>query len=439
VTVDLLSFDGTERCRGAFAAPDRYRVLRASFDGDGPFAVRGAGLSYCQASAAEGVTSVTSRHFDRLLAFDPVRLRVTVEPGVTVGDLLRFAVAHDAVFPVLPGHPAITVGGCAGFNVHGKTQHDVGHFSDHVVELTLLHPDHGELVCSRDEHPDVFDLTLGGMGLTGWIASLTLQLVPLPGHTVRRTVHRVANLAEAADLMASLRDAGDDGDALYAWNDLNRRGARFGRGMVYVETYEECSRPSRVRYRRLAPGRRSRVRLGGSRLATEAVNLGYRCRDRWPRSALRSVEAAAFPINGNEVYYRLFGRRGFREYQMAVPTAAWPAAVGEVERAVHDTGVPVTLGSLKLFAGEPHLLWFRSDGVCLTVDAAEGERTRRLFSRLDAVARGHGALVNLSKDSRVDAETVRAVYPGYDEFRHRLHDFDPARRFDSMLRRRIGV
>jgi decaprenylphospho-beta-D-ribofuranose 2-oxidase len=194
-----------------------------------------------------------------------------------------------------------------------------------------------------------------------------------------------------------------------------------------------------VRYRRLEPGPRGRLRVGGSRLATEAVNLGYRARDRWPGGAVRSVEDAAFPINGHEVYYRLFGRRGFREYQMAVPTSAWPAAVGEVERALRESGVPVTLGSLKLFAGQPRLLWFRTDGVCLTVDAAEGERTRRLFARLDALAREHGALVNLSKDSRVDAETVRAVYPGYDEFRRRLHDFDPGRRFDSMLRRRIGV
>jgi decaprenylphospho-beta-D-ribofuranose 2-oxidase len=209
--------------------------------------------------------------------------------------------------------------------------------------------------------------------------------------------------------------------------------------MVYVEAYEESRRPDRVRYRRLEPGPRGRLRLGGSRLVTEAVNLGYRARDRWGRGAVRSVEDAAFPINGNEVYYRLFGRRGFREYQMVVPTAAWPAAVGEVERAVRESGVPVTLGSLKLFAGRPRLLWFRADGVCLTIDAADGERSRRLFARLDALAREHGALVNLSKDSRVGAETVRAVYPGYDEFRRRLHDFDPERRFDSMLRRRIGV
>jgi decaprenylphospho-beta-D-ribofuranose 2-oxidase len=94
---------------------------------------------------------------------------------------------------------------------------------------------------------------------------------------------------------------------------------------------------------------------------------------------------------------------------------------------------------LKLFRGERRLLWFQGDGVCLAIDVAAGERAHRLFGRLDRVALEHGGLVNLSKDSRLDATTVQALYPGYDEFRTRLREHDPERRFDSMLRRRIGV
>lgn len=436
---EIVSFDGTESCRGTVETADRYRELHRLLARPGPLAVRGAGLSYALASAGEGATSVSTRLFDRFLAYDADRLQVTVEPGVTVGALLRFAVAHGAYPPVLPGHPSITVGGCAGFNVHGKSQHDVGLFSDHVVALTLLHPDHGELACSRHENPDVFRLTLGGMGLTGYIASLTLQLGPLPGRAVRTDVHEVGDLTEAADVLAA---HGGGGATLYSWNDLNRRGRRFGRGLVFVESFVERppgEAPARVRYRRLEPGRRRRPRLLGTRPAVAAVNLGFRARERLRPAGVRPVEDAAFPINGSEAYFALFGRRGFREYQLVVPTAAWPAATAAVERAVREAGVPVTLGSLKLFAGPPELLWFRADGVCLAVDAPESASTRRLFARLDETAVAHGCPVNLSKDSRVDAATVENVYPGYDDFRRRLHDFDPHRRFDSTLRRRIGV
>jgi decaprenylphospho-beta-D-ribofuranose 2-oxidase len=436
---ELVSFDGTETCCGVVVEPGRYRDLRALLSGPGPFAARGAGLSYCQASAGDGVTTISTRSFDRFLAFDADRLRVTVEPGVTVGELVRFAVGRGAWFPVLPGHPAITVGGCVAFNVHGKSQHDVGCFSDHVVSLTLLHPDHGELVCTPTDNAGVFELTLGGLGLTGYIATITLQLQPLPGPGIRRRAHPVANLTEAVELMRSLAGHGGGGGTLYSWNDLNQRGPRFGRGIVHAESFEPVAPPSRGRHRRLVPGRRHGPPVGRMRVASRVLNAGYTARERLTGSRVRSVDDAAFPINGNEAYYRLFGRRGFREYQVLVPPDAWAAAAREVERAVAVAGVPLTLGSLKLFRGDAKLLWFRGDGVCLAIDVAAGDAADRLFARLDRVALDHGGVVNLSKDSRLAAATVSASYPGYDEFCRRLGEHDPKRRFDSMLRRRIDV
>jgi decaprenylphospho-beta-D-ribofuranose 2-oxidase len=436
---ELVSFDGTEGCRGALVEPARYGDLRAVLAGPGRFAARGAGLTYCQASAGDGVTSISTRWFNRFLAFDGDQLRVTVEPGVTVGELARFAVGRGAWFPVLPGHPAITVGGCVAFNVHGKSQHDVGCFSDHVVSLTLLHPDHGELVCTPNDNAGVFELTLGGLGLTGYITSVTLQLQPLPGPGIRRRGHQVANLTEAVALMRSLAHDGMGGGTLYSWNDLNQRGPRFGRGIVHAESFEPAAPSSRGRYRRLVPGRRRGPQIARARGTARVLAAGYTARERLSGGRVRSAEDAAFPINGNEAYYRLFGRRGFREYQMLIPNDAWAAAAGEIQRAVAAAGGPLTLGSLKLFRGDAKLLWFRDDGICLALDVAAGDAADRLFARLDRVALDHGAVVNLSKDSRLAAATVRALFPGYDEFRRRLAAHDPERRFDSMLRRRIDV
>jgi decaprenylphospho-beta-D-ribofuranose 2-oxidase len=439
VARELVSFDGTEACRGAVVRPGRYRDLRAVLAGPGPFAARGAGLSYCQASAGDAVTTISTRSFNRFLAFDADRLRVTVEPGVTVGELVRFALGRGAWLPVLPGHPAITVGGCVAFNVHGKSQYDVGCFSDHVASLTLLHPDHGELVCDPNDHANIFELTLGGMGLTGYIATITLQLQPLPGPGIRRTAHWVGNLTEAVDLMQSRAASGKRGVTLYSWNDLNQRGPRFGRGIVHSESFEqEAPRPS-DRYRRLVTGHRHGPQIGRTRVATRVLNAGYMARQRLTGNRVRSVEDAAFPINGNEAYYRLFGGRGFREYQVVIPSNAWASAAREVQRLVVAADVPVTLGSLKLFRGDAKLLWFRGEGVCLAIDVAAGDATCRLFAQLDRVALDHEGLVNLSKDSRLVGATVSALYHGYDEFCQRLCDHDPKRRFDSMLRRRIGV
>jgi decaprenylphospho-beta-D-ribofuranose 2-oxidase len=433
VKTRLRSFDGTEHCDSSLEAPDRYSTLFRALTGDRGHAVRGGGLSYCLAGAAAHGTTVSMEQFDRVLDFDADRRRVTVESGMTVGALNDFVVARGCYFPVLPGHPSITVGGCAGFNVHGKTQHNIGHFSDHVVALTLFHPDHGEVRCGDGGDRELLALTLGGMGLTGCILDVTLQLQPLAADAVRRTVHRVANLHEAVEVMRGL-----DADALYSWNDLNARGGRFGAGVVYEERFQPGDVRSTSRYRRLQARRRPTPRLWNA-ATVRMVNAVYPLRDLARPNRVKSVHDAAFPINGSEAYFAGFGFHGFHEYQMVVPHDAWTDAVGDLDRAIARSGTPVTLGSLKLFAGSPHLLWFRGDGVCVTIDVAAGPDARALFGVLDRLAIDYRAKVNIAKDSRLAASTVAAVYPEYDAFRTQLDAFDPKRRFDTPLRRRLDL
>lgn len=433
MTTRFLSFDGTEECSSRLAEPDRYSALFRSLTDAPQCAVRGGGLSYCLAGASDGGTTVSMRLFDRILDFDAERRTVTVEPGVTVGALHDFVVDQGCYFPVLPGHPSITVGGCVGFNVHGKTQHTIGHFSDHVASLTLFHPDHGELRAGEGGDADLLELTLGGMGLTGCILDVTLRLQPLRGNAVRRTVHPVADVREAVEVMTGL-----DADALYSWNDLNARGDRFGAGVVYEERFEDRHPGSKVTYHRLRAHRR-RGPSAWNTATVRTLNRLYPVRDAMRPDRLQSAHDAAFPINGSEAYFAAFGGRGFRECQLLVPHEAWADAVVDLERAITRSALPVTLGSLKLFAGSSRLLWFAGDGICVTVDVPAVPEGRALFGRLDDLAVDYGAKVNIAKDSRLTAATVATLFPEYDEFRTRLERFDPARRFDTPLRRRLEL
>lgn len=435
-TTRFVSFDGTEHLTAEFEEPGRRRALAELLDSKSPCAARGSGLSYCLASAGHGVTTISTRHFDRVVDFEPDRRLLTVEPGFTVGRLVEFGVDHASYFPVLPGHPSISVGGCTAFNVHGKTQHNVGHFEDHVESLVLVHPDHGELQCSRSTNSALFDLTVGGMGLTGVISSVTLRLQPLRGNSVRRTAHRVANVWEAAELMLEL--AGE-ADALYSWNDLNRSGERFGCGVVYDERFEDRKIDDSSRYRTLRPDARRLPVNAYRRPVARAINHSFLATATIRREQRMSVHDGAFPINGREPYYHLFGRKGFREYQLVVPYEAWIGAARELRRLLEHARLPVTLGSLKLFAGANRHLWFRGDGVCLTLDVPATSDSAALFADLDRLALHHGAIVNLAKDSRIEANTVRELFAGYDGFFGAIADFDPRRRFDSALRQRLEV
>ena len=435
---ELASFDGTERATAEVRRPDRYRHLFAALSSEGAAIPRGAGLSYCGASFGDGVRSISSRRFNRILELDASSGQIVVEPGLSVGELFDFAVARGWYPPVLPGHPAITVGGCVACNVHGKSQYHGGCFAEHVSELSVFHPGHGEITCSPEARKELFELTAGGFGLTGFITRVKLRLVPLAGHGVRRRRIPVADLNEAVRVMEAECDAAD---SLYAWNDLNRRGPAFGRGVVYSERFAGEARPARQGFRDLDPARRGRFGVSFFRRSSAILfsrSYGWLESHR-SREELLDLAAAAFPIHGKEIYYALFGRRGLREYQMLIPREAWESVAEELERLLAKSGVAATLGSLKLFRGRSSLLDFCGTGVCLAIDVPAGRRTHELFTGLDDLVLRAGGLVNLSKDSRATGELAERIFPEYERFKDALAAHDPGRRFDSALRRRLGV
>lgn len=434
IAQSLRSFDGTERTQGRGARPERRRDLAAAIASDASFIGRGAGLSYCAASMGDGVLSVDMTRLDRVLSFDPATHAITVEPGLSVGVLTDLLAARGRWLPPLPGYPTISVGGCVAFDVHGKSQLHSGTFGDWVLSLRLLHPAHGEVECSRSEHPGLFELTVGGMGLTGLITSVTLKTAPLPGSALEIEVVPVASLYEAP---ACMYEKAANVACLYSWHDLTRSGRELGPGIVFVERFVQAGLTA-PRGPRLDVSMRAPLGLW-SRLFTSLALRGYRATQRPGRPRVLPLRQALFPIHGLEVYYFAFGRRGLREYQVIVPRERWSAFLDGLRPLLASARLPITLASLKLFAGSARHLRFNGAGVCLALDVPAVPAALSFFAALDELAYRHEARINLSKDSRVERETCRRLFPDYDAFATELRAFDPARRCRSRLRERLGV
>lgn len=431
----LISFDGTESVEAECLRPDRYRHLFAAV-ADGCVIARGAGLNYCLASGGAQTRSVSITRFDRILSFDPGTGLVTVEAGISLGKLFRFSVPKGWLLPVMPGHPGITVGGCIACNVHGKNQYKDGAFLSVVDELTLYHPDHGELRCSPRENAGLFRLTLGGFGLTGVILTVRLKLQKTAGASYRLRRRRVGGLVETAEI---LKELAPQAQLLYSWHDLN--GSAFGRGYVYSAYWQEARKEAALHYSHLDAEVRASWRVPlFNRLTAPLGAAAYRLEQRLsPAEETVSLASAAFPTVGKEFYFKLFGRPGFRDYQALIPAAAWKDAAEDLQGLIRRRGIAVTMSSLKVFRGKTEHLNFDGDGVCAALDVADGAAALEFFADLDAWVAASGGIFNLSRDSRFEASLVRKVYPEYDRFRSELLAFDPKRRFDSALRRRLDV
>ena len=406
---------------------------------------RGNGRSYGDAALNPGLT-LSMLAMDRLQAFDPDTGLLTCQAGVRLSDILATFVPRGWFPVVVPGTELVTVGGMIAADVHGKNHHRDGSFGAHVESLTLATGDGETRRCSRSENADLFRATLGGMGLTGVILSASFRLRPVDSAFI------LAETIATRDLDDTLALFEGSGDRPYsvAWIDCLARGAKLGRSLVSRGGWlARSSLPARLASNplRVASPARLAVRVDApsallNRTSIRLFNALHYRRGR-VRGGERPVHYGSFffPLDRMEAWNRLYGRRGFVQYQCVLPKAESRRGVRALLECVAAAGSGPFLTVLKLFgpAGEG-MMSFPLEGYTLALDFPMRAGTVALLNRLDAIAHARGGRVYLAKDACCAPERVRQGYPRLDEFNAiRTGAARGAHRFASALSRRLGL
>lgn len=434
----FVSFDGTVRAEGRLQRPDRYRYWRGDLSA-GPRISRGAGLSYSAASFGADGLSVEHRSFDRILDFDAARGLVEVEPGISLAALHRFLAPRGLHLPIQPGHGSISVGGCIGADVHGKNQSRDGTFVNQVESLTLLHPAHGKVELSPEREPELFRLTCGGYGLTGHILRARLRAAPALTNWVEV---KATPFTDAGEGLARLRHSTSDADYAYTWHDMASPETGFGSGFLFEARFvpQQAQVPAAPSPNLSAAGR-ARWPVGLlNRFTARGLNMVFRRQQCCALNGKRvSLQDALFPTEKAQLYFKLFGAKGFREYQAIIPEPAIGDYLDSIRGYARKNPVPITLASAKAFAGVHDLLRFTGAGICFAVNMPAGAEADGFMAFLDARVMALGGTPNIIKDSRLPRAVVDACYPEADRFRSALKAFDPQRLFRSGLSERLGL
>lgn len=429
------SFDGSVSIAAEHQRPDRYRHLE-SLSAEKPLIARGGGYSYSAASFGQDSRVQEMTKFDRFLEFDPQKLTLKLEAGVCLADLLAWAIKRGLYFPVIPGYPLITVGGCVAADVHGKNPFRDGTFGDWVKEITLFHPDKGYQLVSPETLPDLFHLTCGGFGLTGIITSVTLQLVELPSNRVDIARHPVSGLMDAVGLLSR-----DQGDFCYSWHD-GTPGRNFGRGFVFSGRWAESEgEDTTLSFKPMTSETRGRLPFSiWNPVTARVANSVFRLTNLVGRGQeTKKLLEVSFPFAGNTAFHRFFGRPGLREAQVLVADDRIERFLESLEAIVSSTRPPTMMLSMKRFAGRQQSLSMSGSGYLLAVDCFMNDKTDAFFQQLDELTIREQGQPNLTKDSRLPKRVAEQCIANYGRFRDGLNGYDPARLFRSELSARIGL
>ncbi len=429
------TFDGTVRLSTKHQRPDRFCHLEAP-DSTNYRIPRGGGYAYSAASFGEHSLVQEMTQFNRFLEFDAQTLTLKVEVGVRLIDLMEWALQRQLYFPVLPGYPLITVGGCVAADVHGKNPYKDGTFADWVKQLTVFHPQKGYQSCSPAVNPELFSMTCGGYGLTGVIVDVTLQLAKLPAPWIALTRKTVGSLEEAESELSSC-----DADIAYSWHDATA-GSNFGKGIVYTGRWMDAkAQPRPLKFHPMTATSRARLPVSAwNGLSARIANSGMLLYGRYKKDvSVMSVMDASFPFASNVYFHKLFGRPGLRETQFLVSEDNIGPCSQALNRLVCETRAPTMMLSLKRFHGVQKSLSMSGTGYLVAIDCYRNAKTDLFMHQLDQLILDVGGQPNLSKDSRIPQEVAELSITSFAQFKQDLFAYDAGRIMRSELSQRLGL
>lgn len=373
----------------------------------------GAGLSYGDSCLAASNHVLHTRRLDRFLSADWNSGVLTAECGVTLGDILAVAITRGWFLSVTPGTKYITLGGAIANDVHGKNHHRRGTFGCHVRRFGLLRSDKGRMTCSADENSELFSTTIGGLGLTGIIEWAEIQLVPIRSSRISTVTQRFNDLDEFFSLSGELDERHE---FCVSWIDCIARGKGAGRGVYMAGDFVEDGQLAIEDKRKLTVPLTPPVSLVNG-LSLSAFNAIY-----WHkapasrRHATVGYDSFFYPLDAILKWNRIYGPRGFQQYQALIPEAQARAGIGALLKAIADSGTGSFLAVLKRcgHVKSPGLLSFPQPGTTLALDFPQDERlTTTLFPRLDAIVREAGGRLYPAKDAHWSGEDFRRSYPAW--------------------------
>ena len=391
----------------------------------------GNGRSYGDSCLNGGAGVIRTRGLDKLIAWDAQHGVLSCEAGVLLQDIIAFALPQGWFVPVTPGTQFVTIGGAIANDVHGKNHHAAGSFSRHVQSFELLR--------STGERLDVDRARQTGV---------------VHGDRRRARPHRPDHARHAAaQARVRAEPAGDQAPVPFAGGVLRRRrrtagDARIHGGMDRLRRARTASAAAASMAPPITPegaaeqsaGRPRRVPLDPPMslvgpLSLRLFNAAY-FRQPLPDGP-RCVHYRPFfyPLDGIEEWNRIYGPRGFFQFQCVVPPEAARSTLARLLDVIARDGNGSFLAVLKTFGELPSegLLSFARPGATLALDFANrGEATRRLIAELEAIVMDAGGALYPAKDALMSPQAFRSSYPRWQEMHAAI---DPA--FSSQFWRRV--
>lgn len=373
----------------------------------------GQGRSYGDVALNDGGRVLCTQFLSRVQKFDIKKGILRAESGITLDKILELIVPKGWFLPVTPGSKFVSLGGAVANDVHGKNHHHSGSFGAHVRRIGLKRSDGETLLLSTGQNRELFNLTISGLGLTGFIEWVEIQLLPIQSRNME-----VENFPyDSLGSFFELSEVSKDWQYTVAWIDCFASDKSLGRG-VFTRA-RHCSMPSSLKTQDSKSNIKWPMDMPSwlmNKATIKSFNALYRMRPAARFHGNFSYEPFFFPLDQIQGWNKLYGRRGFFQHQCIVPKKSAEKAMKHLLETINRSGQGSFLAVMKNHGVElsPGLNSFCLEGTSLALDFSNnGELTLKLLNSLDEIVREHGGRIYPAKDGSMSSSMYKLGFPNW--------------------------
>ncbi len=366
-----------------------------------------------------------------------------VSSNILIGDLIKETMPHGFFPPVVPGTKYVSIGGAIAADIHGKNHHLKGSFCEHLIWVEIMVSDGSIIRCSKTINRDLFQMTCGGMGLTGIIIKAAIKMQRINSNSIKQIKYVAKNLSDLFQLFMDNKNK----EYSVAWIDCTATGNSLGRGIILLG---EFSKKKDIKAKRLATN--SQIfgipfyfpKFFMNRFTIRFFNAMY-----FFFSAIKDKQESVidydnyfFPLDKISNWNRLYGISGFLQYQFVLPLETSLKGLKIILTLIANSGQASPITVLKLLGPEnKNFLSFPMEGYTLAVDFKNHPSVFPLLEKLDMIVNQNGGRIYLAKDARISIENFQKNYKNVKYFREyrKLEKMYNKFTFNSKQSYRLGL
>jgi len=365
---------------------------------------------------------------------------VDVNAGVQLGELIEYSIQYGWFLPVVPGTKFVTIGGAIAADVHGKNHHIDGCFSQHIISIDIMLAD-GEIIhCTINKTPELFKATCGGMGLTGVILNAKIKMVPIQSKLIEQISYKAKNIEE----LFSHFQKYDSKRYSVSWIDCTAKGNKLGRGILITGDFMAKGNLPEIN-----GAKNTHISIPYflpswiiNKFTLKIFNTFYYTISNLNDKKKVNIDYNSFffPLDSILNWNRLYGRKGFLQYQFVLPIKHSPIGIQKILTKISQSGQGSPLAVLKLFGPEnENYLSFPMKGYTLALDFKNQPKLFPLLNELDKIVIEYGGKIYLAKDARINEYVFKKGYKHIDKFIQYRKQHKMDEKFKSLQSRRIRL